>query len=135
MMFRYALLAAILAFAAAPALAQEQNPDQPQEEPPAASAPINLLADLAEVLGRAHAVRTLCNGDQDSTWRSYMLNLMAYEAGSGDRRAAMTDAFNRGYRGQNRDTSTCTSGTPAIEASIARRGRELSDEIARGYLH
>jgi uncharacterized protein (TIGR02301 family) len=64
-----------------------------------------------------------------------MLNLMAYEAGSGDRRAAMTDAFNRGYRGQNRETSTCTAGTPAIEAAIARRGRELSDEIARGYLH
>lgn len=135
MMLRSALLAAILAFAAAPALAQEQESDQPLEEAPATSAPINLLADLAEVLGRAHAVRTLCNGDQDSTWRSYMLNLMAYEAGSGDRRAAMTDAFNRGYRGQNRETSTCTAGTPAIEAAIARRGRELSDEIARGYLH
>jgi predicted secreted protein len=47
----------------------------------------------------------------------------------------MTDAFNRGYRGQNREISTCTAGTPAIEATIARRGRELSDEIARGYLH
>ncbi|MEQ1784520.1 MAG: TIGR02301 family protein [Hyphomonadaceae bacterium] len=135
MMLRTACLAAILAFAAAPAMAQEQVPEQLQEEAPAASAPINLLADLAEVLGRAHAVRTLCNGDQDSTWRSYMLNLMAYEAGSGDRRAAMTDAFNRGYRGQNRETSSCTAATPAIEASIARRGRELSDEIARGYLH
>lgn len=135
MMLRTACLAAILAFAAAPALAQQPDQDQPQEEARAASAPINLLADLAEVLGRAHAVRTLCNGDQDSTWRSYMLNLMAYEAGSGDRRAAMTDAFNRGYRGQNRDTSSCTAGTPAVEASIARRGRELSDEIARGYLH
>jgi uncharacterized protein (TIGR02301 family) len=135
MMLRSALLAAILASAAAPALAQEQELDQPLEEAPATSAPTNLLADLAEVLGRAHAVRTLCNGDQDSTWRSYMLNLMAYEAGSGDRRAAMTDAFNRGYRGQNREISTCTAGTPAIEATIARRGRELSDEIARGYLH
>lgn len=133
MILRSTLLAITLAFAAAPALAQEQDPQEP--EVPVASAPINLLADLAEVLGRAHAVRTLCNGDQDSTWRSYMLNLMAYEAGSGDRRAAMTDAFNRGYRGQNRETSNCTAGTPAIEAAIARRGRELSDEIARGYLH
>ena len=64
-----------------------------------------------------------------------MLNLMAYEAGTGDRRAAMTDAFNRGYRGQNRETSACTADMPAIEAGIARRGRELSDEIARGYLN
>lgn len=132
MILRLALLAAVLTFAA-PAFAQED--DAPEPELPAASAPINLLADLAEVLGRAHAVRTLCNGDQDSTWRTYMLNLMAYEAGSGDRRAAMTDAFNRGYRGQNRETSSCTAATPAIEAGIARRGRELSDEIARGYLH
>lgn len=133
MILRTALLAAFLAFSAVPALAQEQDPQEPEAS--IASAPINLLAELAEVLGRAHAVRTLCNGDGDSTWRTYMLNLMAYEAGSGDRRAAMTDAFNRGYRGQNRETSSCTAATPAIEASIARRGRELSDEIARGYLH
>ena len=69
MMLRSALLAAILAFAAAPALAQEQEPAQPLEEAPAASAPINLLPDLAEVLGRPHAVLTPCNRDQDRTWR------------------------------------------------------------------
>ena len=109
MILRTALLAAFLAFSAVPALAQEQDPQEP--EAPIASAPINLLAELAEVLGRAHAVRTLCNGDGDLTWRTYMLNLMAYEAGSGDRRAAMTDAFNRGYRGQNRETSSCTAAT------------------------
>ncbi len=134
MILRSALFAAALAFLAAPAMAQEDDPEEPAAEPQR-SAPIGLLSDLAEVLGRAHAVRTLCNGDQDSTWRNYMLNLMAYEAGTGDRRAAMTDAFNRGYRGQNRETSSCTAGMPAIEAGIARRGRELSDEIARGYLH
>jgi uncharacterized protein (TIGR02301 family) len=94
-----------------------------------------MLADLAETLGRAHAVRTLCNGDTDSTWRNYMLNLMSYEAPGGDRRASLTDAFNRGYRGQNRETSSCTSGMPAIEAGIARRGRELSEAIARIYLN
>jgi hypothetical protein len=56
-----------------PAMAQEP-------EPPIASAPIEMVAGLAEVLGRAHAVRTVCNGDTDSTWRNYMLNLMAIEA-------------------------------------------------------
>ncbi len=130
-MTRFALACASALLLALPAFAQE-----PGEEPaPPREAPLHMVSELAETLGRAHAVRTLCNGDQDSTWRSYMLNLMAYEAGSGDRRAAMTDAFNRGYRGQNRETSNCTAGTPAIEAAIARRGRELSDEIARGYLH
>jgi uncharacterized protein (TIGR02301 family) len=132
MMLRALLFAAALAMFAAPALAQ----DPEQEEPaPPRYAPIEMLADLAETLGRAHAVRTLCNGDTDSTWRNYMLNLMSYEAPGGDRRASLTDAFNRGYRGQNRETSSCTSGMPAIEAGIARRGRELSEAIARIYLN
>jgi uncharacterized protein (TIGR02301 family) len=134
MILRSLVLAAILGFAAAPALAQADDQEQ-EEAAPIRNAPIELLADLAEVLGRAHAVRTLCNGDQDSTWRNYMLNMMSFEAVSGPRRAAMTDGFNRGYRGQNRETSTCTAGMPAIEAGIARRGRELSDEIARTYLN
>lgn len=42
--------AAVFAFAAFPATAQEI---------PIASAPIEMVADLAEVLGRAHAVRTI----------------------------------------------------------------------------
>jgi uncharacterized protein (TIGR02301 family) len=128
MSLRTLLVAGLLALAPLPAFAQEQ-------ELPVAQAPIELVADLAEVLGRAHAVRTVCNGDNDSTWRNYMLNLMAIEAPSGSRRAALTDAFNRGYRGQSRETSACNDQMPRIEAGIARRGRELSDEIARSYLN
>ena len=133
MTLRAALLSASLALLAAPAFAQD--PFEQEEPAPQRYAPIGLLAELAETLGRAHAVRTLCNGDTDSTWRNYMLNLMSYEAPGGPRRATLTDAFNRGYRGQNRETSTCTAGMPAIEAGIARRGRELSEEIARTYLN
>jgi uncharacterized protein (TIGR02301 family) len=133
MTLRALTLTAALALLAAPAFAQD--PEEPVEPAPPRNAPIELVADLAETLGRAHAVRTLCNGDSDSTWRNYMLNLMSYEAPGGPRRATLTDAFNRGYRGQNRDTSSCTPGMPAIEAGIARRGRELSEAIARTYLN
>lgn len=132
-MLRAFILFATLAVFATPALAQEF--EQAEEPAPPRNAPIELVVDLAETLGRAHAVRTLCNGDTDSTWRNYMLNLMSYEAPGGDRRASLTDAFNRGYRGQNRETSSCTPGMPAIEAGIARRGRELSEAIARTYLN
>lgn len=112
------------------------SPAEAQERLQANSAPLELLSDLAETLGRAHAVRTVCNGDQDSTWRNYMLNLMSVEAPSGSpRRPALTDAFNRGYRSQSRETATCTNKMPAIEAGIARRGRELADAIARSYLN
>lgn len=131
MTLRALVLAAILVLPAAPALAQ---PADPVPAPPR-EAPLGMVTELAEVLGRAHAIRTLCNGDQDSTWRSYMLNLMAYEGGGNGRRAALTDAFNRGYRGQNRDTSTCTASMTSLEAAIARRGRELSDAIALSYLN
>ena len=128
MSLRTVLFAAAVVLAPLPAMAQD--PEQPL-----GNAPIEMVAQLAEVLGRAHAVRTICNGDNDSTWRNYMLNLMAMEAPSGSRRAALTDAFNRGYRGQNRETATCTDQMPRIEAGIARRGRELADAIAQSYLH
>lgn len=129
MSLRVLALAAILSGFAAPAFGQDPEIDALPRE-----APIGLVVELAETLGRAHAVRTLCNGDQDSTWRNYMLNLLAYEGG-GPRRAALTDGFNRGYRGQNRETSSCTQGMTAVEAGIARRGRELSEAIAQTYLN
>ncbi|MFZ4686602.1 MAG: TIGR02301 family protein [Hyphomonadaceae bacterium] len=132
MILRALAFATTLCLFATPAFAQDPEVEEPA---PPRSAPIALVTELAEMLGRAHAVRTLCNGDTDSTWRNYMLNLMSYEAPAGERRASLTDAFNRGYRGQNRETSTCAAGMPAIEAGIARRGRELSDAIARTYLN
>lgn len=127
MSLRTLLAASALVLAPLPALAQDPVP--------MAQAPLELLGDLAEVLGRAHAVRTVCNGESDTTWRGYMLNLMAIEAPSGPRRATLTEAFNRGYRSQSRETSACTDQMPVVEAGIARRGRELSEAIARSYLN
>jgi len=129
-MTRFALLCTGALLLAAPAHAQdpEQTPPEPR------SAPLHLISELAETLGRAHAIRTVCNGDDDGTWRNYMLNMMSYEAPSGPRRAALTEAFNRGYRSQSRDTPSCNGSSPAIEASIASRGKELADTIARSYM-
>jgi uncharacterized protein (TIGR02301 family) len=108
-----------------PALAQEA---------PAAGPPLEVLVDLAETLGQAHAIRALCNGDSDQTWRNYMMNMLAIEAPSGPRRSALTGAFNRGYRSQNGRTPTCTSDMRQIEAQIAARGRQLSESVAASYL-
>ena len=108
-----------------PALAQEA---------PAGGPPIEVLLDLAETLGQAHAVRALCNGDSDQTWRTYMMNMLAIEAPSGPRRSALTSAFNRGYRSQSGRTPTCTSDMRQIEAQIAARGRQLSESVAASYL-
>ncbi len=129
-MTRLALALAGTLLLAFPALAQEpeQEPDVPR------AAPLHMISELAETLGRAHAVRTLCNGDQDGYWRNYMLTMMSYEAPNGPRRAALTEAFNRGYRSQNRETSSCSDSSSAAEARIAARGKELADAIARNYM-
>lgn len=124
----FLLAAGLVGFGAGAAQAQEPEPE------PMRSAPLNLVSDLAETLGRAHAIRTACNGDQDGTWRDYMLRMMALEAPSGPRRATLTDAFNRGYRSQSRETSSCTASATSVEASIARRGMEISNAIARSYV-
>ena len=124
------LIPVAIALAPYPAFAQD-----PEPAPPRAEAPIELLSDLAEVLGEAHAVRSACNGDADQTWRNYMMSLFAMEAPAGPRRASLTTAFNRGYRSQTGRTPTCTADMPVIEAGIARRGRELAEQVARTYLN
>ncbi len=128
-MTRFALACACALLFAAPAFAQE-----PEEPKTPRAAPLHMISELAETLGRAHSVRTACNGDQDGYWRNYMLTMMSYEAPSGPRRAALTEAFNRGYRSQSRDTPSCSDSSSAAEARIATRGKELADAIARSYM-
>lgn len=128
-MTRFVLTIAVALLVSGPASAQD-----PVETRIPKTAPLHMISELAETLGRAHAVRTLCNGDQDGYWRNYMLTMMSYEASGGPRRAALTDAFNRGYRAQNRETPSCTDSSSAAEARIAARGKELADAIARTYM-
>ena len=127
-MFPKAALALILfaSLAAAPAPAQEEPTTGPRLE---------TLAELAETLGEAHAIRALCNGDTDQTWRNYMQSLLDMEApGGGQRRAALTGAFNRGYRTQSSQRKSCTPDLRQVEAQIAAHGRAISDAIAKSYL-
>ncbi|MEP7209822.1 MAG: TIGR02301 family protein [Alphaproteobacteria bacterium] len=112
--------------AASPALAQEETASGPRLES---------LVELAETLGEAHAIRALCNGDSDQTWRNYMQNLMDMEApGGGQRRAALTSGFNRGYRTQSSQHKGCTPDLRQVEAQIAAHGHVIADAIAKSYL-
>jgi uncharacterized protein (TIGR02301 family) len=104
------------------------------QQSPAPGPPVQILADLAETLGQAHAVRSLCNGDADQTWRDYMTNMLAIEAPSGPLARTLTSAFNRGFRAQSGRTRTCTSDMPQVEAQIAARGRALAEMVAASYL-
>lgn len=123
-MLRSALAAALIALSAGPATAQEA-PTGP---------PLQTLIELATALGEAHAIRTLCNGDSDQTWRTYMMNLIELEAPAGPRKSQLTSAFNRGYRTQSSRRKECTADLRGVEAEIASRGRALAEAVAQSYL-
>jgi uncharacterized protein (TIGR02301 family) len=104
------------------------------QEVPIREAPLDILVDLAETLGEAHAIRSLCN-DEDQTWRTYMFSMLNMEGPTGSpRRAALTSAFNRGFRNQSNRSRSCTPDMPALEAQIAARGRMLAESVANSYL-
>jgi len=126
-----ALAAALLATGAASA----QQPPQTAPAPSAAGPDFNMVLELASTLGEAHAIRSICNGESDQTWRNYMLGLMEIEAGTPQRRSALSSAFNRGYRTQEKNVGGCSPAMTAVEAEIASRGRALSDQIAKSYLN
>jgi uncharacterized protein (TIGR02301 family) len=122
----FGALACLLALAPLPAGGQE---------PPIREAPLGVLIDLSETLGEAHAIRSLCNGDQDQTWRDYMFRMLNMEGPTGSpRRSAMTSAFNRGFRTQSSRNRSCTPELAGLEAQIAARGRVLAESVAASYL-
>jgi uncharacterized protein (TIGR02301 family) len=124
--FRPAVLA-LVALAAASAGAPRAHA---QEGPP-----LDTLVNLATLLGRAHAVRSACNGDADQTWRNYMFNMLAIEAPSGSpKKQPLTSAFNRGFRDQQNRTGKCTADMPRLEAEIAAQGRAVAETVASSYL-
>lgn len=125
------LLVPVLALAVLPASASAQ--------PPLREAPIEIVIDLAETLGEAHAIRSLCevdaNGVGDQTWRTYMFSMLSMEGPTGSpRRAALTSAFNRGFRSQQGRGNSCTPDMKQMEAQIAARGRMLAESVAASYL-
>jgi uncharacterized protein (TIGR02301 family) len=115
-------------------LALSPLPAGTQEPPPVREAPIDILVDLSETLGEAHAIRSLCNND-DQTWRDYMFRMLNMESPTASpRRSAMTSAFNRGFRTQSSRNRDCTPDLPGLEAQIAARGRALAESVAASYL-
>ena len=126
----FAAIAVIATLAVSPAAAQTPPDSRYTPTPP----PVEFLIELADILGQAHAIRTVCNGEGDQTWRAYMMEMMSIEAPGGRRRSELTRAFNQGYRTQSRRTRSCTSDLAQIEAQLAARGRMLSDTITRIYL-
>ena len=91
------------------------------------------LQRLAEILGAQHYLRGVCGSNEGAKWRNQMQALIDAETPSGDRRARMIAAFNRGYNGFQQTYRTCT---PAAIVAIRRyvdEGARISRDLTARY--
>jgi uncharacterized protein (TIGR02301 family) len=117
-----ASLAAALAAAAAPARAE------------VAAAPFDgSLQRLAEILGALHYLRNLCGANEGLKWRNEMQAIIDAEVPSGDRRARMIAAFNRGYRGYQQSYRTCTPAADVVIRRYLEEGSKIAREMTARY--
>lgn len=91
-------------------------------------------ADLARVLGSAHAIRVRCNGNNDQYWRRYMADMLAYEAPeTGDLRRSLVREFNDAYKRVSDTYRACDTSAVAAEARFAEDGQAISTRLATHY--
>lgn len=101
--------------------------------PPPVIAPFDAdLQRLAEIFGALHHLRAVCGADEGQKWRQEMQALIDVEAPSGERRARIVAAFNRGYRDFQQSYRTCTrSAEVAIRRYLAEGAKIARDMTGR----
>ena len=99
---------------------------------PAARAPEQrqTLVDLAYVLGEAHALRAVCQGEEDQSWRTRMTRMIEVEKPDTAFRRRLIDSFNAGFVSRQAATRACDEGAAAQERGVAARGRGLAQRLA-----
>lgn len=90
------------------------------------------LQRMSEILGALHYLRGICGNNEGNKWRAEMQALVDAETPSGERRARMIAAFNRGYNGFQQTYRTCTpAATTAIRRHVEEGARISRDLTAR----
>ena len=90
---------------------------------------------LAEVLGKSHAVRVVCNGRNDQYWRSYMLRLLELEAPyQGGLRRSLVNGFNAGFSWGQDLHRVCDGNAVNAEKAYAAEGRDLSARLVQSNI-
>ena len=84
------------------------------------------LADLAQVLGRAHQLHRLCAGPTDARWRRPMQRLIEVEHPSPALRDRLVERFNAGFAQAGAEHHRCDADARAALAQTAGRGRDLA---------
>lgn len=90
---------------------------------------------LAEVLGKSHAIRVVCNGRNDQYWRSYMLRLLELEAPyQGGLRRSLVNGFNAGFSWGSDLHPVCDGNAVNAEKAFAAEGRDLSARLVQSNI-
>ena len=112
---RPALLVLILSMLPLPAFAQERSIEMR-----------DALVSLARVLGESHALRQVCEGNEDQFWRSRMNRLVDTEQAEPVLERQIKDSFNAGFAETRRLYTACGEGTRRAQGLAAARGREIA---------
>src|SRR5271165_1386203 len=91
------------------------------------------LQRLAEILGAPHYLRGVCGSNEGPKWRNQMQALIDAETPSGDRRARMIAAFNRGYNGFQQTYRTCTPAALVAIRRYVEEGSKISRDLTARY--
>jgi uncharacterized protein (TIGR02301 family) len=91
------------------------------------------LSRLSEILGALHYLRGICDAGEGSRWRSEMQALLETEGNTSERKARMTAAFNRGFRGYQQTYRTCTAAAGTATQRYLEEGAKLSREVTARY--
>jgi uncharacterized protein (TIGR02301 family) len=91
------------------------------------------LQRLAEILGALHYLRQICGANEGLKWRNEMQALVDAEAPTGDRRARMIAAFNRGFRGFQQTYRTCTPAADLVIRRYLEEGSKIAREVTARY--
>jgi uncharacterized protein (TIGR02301 family) len=74
------------------------------------------LTQLAQVLGESHALRQVCEGATDQTWREWMSRLLETEKPDDALERRLRNAFNAGYYGAQARHPVCSEAAKADAA-------------------
>ncbi len=131
-MLRHVLLVTSVALALVQAPARAQTPSV-QQQNAAATAFDQSLQRLSEILGALHYLRNICGANEGPKWRDEMAALVAAEAQAADRKARMTAAFNRGYRGFQQNYRTCTPAADMVIRRYLDEGSKIARDLTARY--
>lgn len=102
------------------------------------AAPAPLRADpmsdgfvrLAEILGAAHHLRTICHAGEGALWRDKMIEFLEAAGADAAGREALIAHFNAAYRRAGTAYSDCTAAAATEASRLLDEGRRLAAGLA-----